>query len=177
MLIGMRIPRKFFVTKGTGESDITIHAGSYHLALKMAGIETYNIMQYSSILPEVAVQVSRPNHGAPHGSVMETISAVAHAFKGDLASAGICFGWLYGRNLNEKYGGLVCEYGGHIAETYVEKILRDSIQEIYMNGFSEKYVLRDLQLITTSIIPNKQHGTALVALCFLDYEVPILKED
>ena len=53
-LIGCRIPKDFFITKGVGESDITVHAGSYHLALRQAGIEMCNIMTYSSILPGVA---------------------------------------------------------------------------------------------------------------------------
>ena len=51
MIVGQRVPRNFFVTTGKGESDITIHAGSYHMALKDADIEMCNIMQYSSILP------------------------------------------------------------------------------------------------------------------------------
>ena len=46
VLVGCRIPKDYFVTKGHGESDITVHAGSYHLALKEAGIEMCNIMTY-----------------------------------------------------------------------------------------------------------------------------------
>ena len=53
MIIGQRVPRRFFVAIGRGESDVTVHAGSYHLALKDAGIEMCNIMKYSSILPEL----------------------------------------------------------------------------------------------------------------------------
>ena len=44
IVVGNRIPKDYFVTKGHGESDITVHAGSYHLALKQANIETFNIM-------------------------------------------------------------------------------------------------------------------------------------
>jgi hypothetical protein len=33
-----RIPKDYFETSGKGESDIAVHAGSYHLALKEAGI-------------------------------------------------------------------------------------------------------------------------------------------
>ena len=40
ILLGNRIPKDFFVTEGTGQSDITVHAGSYHLALRDAGIDT-----------------------------------------------------------------------------------------------------------------------------------------
>ena len=47
-------PNVFFVTKGSGESDLELHAGSYHMALYDAGISDYNIMVYSSILPKTA---------------------------------------------------------------------------------------------------------------------------
>ena len=49
LIIGNRIPKDYFITKGTGQSDLTVHAGSYHLALKEAGVEMCNIMTYSSI--------------------------------------------------------------------------------------------------------------------------------
>ena len=51
IIAGNRIPKDFFITGGIGQSDITVHAGSYHLALREAGIEPYNIMVYSSKLP------------------------------------------------------------------------------------------------------------------------------
>jgi hypothetical protein len=35
---GNRVPCEYFETKGTGESELTIHAGSYHIALHNAGI-------------------------------------------------------------------------------------------------------------------------------------------
>ena len=44
LTIGTRIPKDYFVTSGVGECDITVHAGSFHLALRDAGIERYNIM-------------------------------------------------------------------------------------------------------------------------------------
>src|SRR3989338_6402732 len=111
LTIGNRIPKDFFVTSGTGESDITIHAGSYHLALKDAGIEKCNIITYSSILPAIAQKVEKPGN-LVHGSVMETIMATADSKKGKRATAGIIFGWLYNKITGEKYGGIVCEYHG-----------------------------------------------------------------
>lgn len=171
MVIGMRVPRSYFVTKGKGESDITIHAGSYHLALKEAGIEMCNIMQYSSILPAIAMEVCRPPK-LVHGSVVETISAVAHADKGENATAGIIYGWLYDKDTNQKYGGLVCEYNGPKIEKEAKIQLRASLHELYFNGYSEQYFLRDEELITESLIPEKEYGTALVAICFIDYFIP-----
>ena len=174
MLVGNRIPKDYFVTTGTGESDITIHAGSYHLALKQAGIEMANIMTYSSILPKIANQVERPKH-IEHGAVMESIMAVANANKGERATAGIIFGWLFNKKTNERYGGLVCEHNGNYTIEEIENLLRASLDELYFNGFSEDYHLKDINLITESFVPEKKYGTALVSLCFVNYIYPIIK--
>lgn len=173
ILFGNRVPKDFFITSGIGESDITIHAGSYHLALKEAGIEMCNIMTYSSILPKIANEISKPEK-LVHGSVMETISAVANSTKGVRATAGIIFGLLYNRKTGEKYGGLVCEYNGNDEEADVGTNLQSSLKELYNNGYSEQFELRDIKLITRSFVPKKKYGTALIALCFTNYQVPIL---
>src|SRR3989344_5554440 len=107
LLIGQRIPKDYCVTKGKGESDICIHAGSYHLALKDAGIEKCNIMTYSSILPAIANRIERNSSELTHGAVMETITACSNCEKGKRATAGIIVGWLYNKMTGKKYGGLV----------------------------------------------------------------------
>ncbi|MFH1316485.1 MAG: pyruvoyl-dependent arginine decarboxylase [Candidatus Woesearchaeota archaeon] len=172
ILIGCRIPKDFFITKGKGESDITIHAGSYHLALKEAGIEMCNIMTYSSILPKIANEINKPAK-LIHGSVMETILAVSNCKKGERATSGIIFGWLYDKKTNEKYGGLVCEYNGSLSEEEAGKQLNESLKELYFNGFSEDFEIKGTKLILKSFIPKKEFGTALVAMCFTNYVVPI----
>jgi arginine decarboxylase len=174
VLIGKRIPRDFFITTGAGESDITVHAGSYHLALKNAGIEMCNIMTYSSILPKIAKEVPRPS-SIVHGSVMETISAVATCEKGSRATASIIFGWLYDRKTGERYGGLVCEYNGNKSVEDAEAELRQSLNELYTNGFDEQFEMGEIVINSKSIAPTKKYGTALVAICFVNYEVPILE--
>ncbi len=173
LTIGNRIPKDYFVTKGKGESDITIHAGSYHLALKNAGIERCNIMTYSSILPSIAHEVEKTEN-IVHGSVMETIMAVANAEKGEHATAGVIYGWLYHKEKRDKYGGLVCEYNGDKSVEAANAQLHESLQELYENGFSEEYALKEVRCITEHIVPAKKYGTALVALCFLNYVFPIL---
>ncbi len=174
-LIGTRIPKDFFKTKGIGESDITIHAGSYHLALKNAGIEMCNIMNYSSILPAIANQIDKPT--LIHGAVLETISAVSNAKSGERATVGIIYGWLHNKITKEKYGGLVCEYNGDLTKEDAEAELRLSLNELYTNGFSEEYDLLDIELMMESFIPKKKFGTALVSLCFTSYVIPILEEN
>lgn len=174
ILIGRRVPKDYFITQGTGESDITVHAGSYHLALKKAGIEMCNIMTYSSIMPKISEEVRRPE--MTHGEVLESIMAVAHAEKGKRATAGIIFGWLYDKKTGEKFGGLVCEHNGDYSLEEIEEKLKASLNELYVNGFSEKYELKDIKIIKDSITPKKKYGTALVGICFTSYVVPILSQ-
>jgi arginine decarboxylase len=173
ILVGNRIPRDYFVTKGTGQSDITVHAGSYHLALKDANIEMCNIMTYSSILPGIAQKIERPHH-LEHGSVMESIMSVCTAEKGQQASAGIIYGWLHDKKTHEKYGGLVCEHFGHYDEHELTVNLKASLNELYVNGFDGQYHLQNIELITQSFVPEKKYGTALVALCFTNYVYPVI---
>ncbi len=173
LIIGNRIPRDYFVTTGSGESDITVHAGSYHLALKAAGIEMANIMTYSSILPGIANETSKPSHFT-HGAVMESIMAVANGTRGELLNAGIIYGWLYDRQTHEKFGGLVCEHNGNYTDQDIRSKLNDSLKELYRNGFDEQYEMKDIRLITQSCQPEKEYGTALVALCFTSYVYPVL---
>lgn len=176
VLVGNRIPKDYFVTTGTGQSDITIHAGSYHLALKSAGIEMCNIMTYSSILPDIAQKVERPAT-LRHGAVMETIMSVCHAEKGQRASAGIIYGWLYDKTSGKKHGGLVCEHYGNTEINTIEQLLHQSLDELYYNGFSETFDLGQPELITESFISEKSYGTALVALCFVNYVVPVVSSN
>ncbi len=174
LIIGNRIPKDYFVTKGTGQSDLTVHAGSYHLALKAAGVEMCNIMTYSSILPGIANEIKRPDR-LVHGSVMESIFAVCTVDKGERATAGIIYGWLYDNKTHRKYGGLVCElYGDHSVQE-IEHRLHASLEELYTNGYSDDFDLKDRRVITESFVPEKNFGTALVALCFVNYHYPILR--
>ena len=138
LVIGNRIPKDYFITKGKGESDITFHAGSYHLALQKAGIERMNIMTYSSILPSIAKEIPRPDN-LTHGAVMETIMAVANGNKGDRISAGIIYGLLYDKKSNKKYGGLVCEHNGNYSLSEIEEKLYESLDELYINGFKSDF--------------------------------------
>jgi len=174
MVVGNRIPKDYFITKGTGESDIAVHAGSYHLALKSAGIEMANIITYSSILPAIATKINRPEK-IVHGCVMETIMAVAHGNKGEITSAGIIYGWLHDRKTGQKYGGLVCEHNGNYTLDELENKLHASLNELYYNGFEEDYSLQDVEVITESFVPQKKYGTAIVALCFMNYFIPFIK--
>jgi len=172
-LIGNRIPRDFFIAKGKGESEITVHAGSYHLALRDARIERCNIITYSSILSGIAREIKRPET-LVHGSVMETIMAVSTAEKGKRATAAITFGWLFDRKTGKKHGGLVCEYNGSLPEKEAIKQLRASLHEMYSNGYEEEFEMKNIASYSQSMLVKKKYGTVLVSLCWVNYVVPIL---
>lgn len=177
VLVANRIPKDYFISQGTGESDIAIHAGSYHLALKEAGIEMANIITYSSILPAIATEIPKPkSRSIVHGSVMETIMSVSTVEKGERATAGIIYGWLYDRETRQKFGGLVCEHQGSFSEIELRKSLRESLEELYINGFDGEFEMSetDIHYITESFIPKKKYGTALVSICFTNYIYPII---
>ena len=173
LVIGNRIPKDYFITKGKGESDITFHAGSYHLALQKAGIERMNIMTYSSILPAIAEEIQRPTN-MTHGAVMECIMAVANGNKGERLTAGIIYGILYNKRTGMKYGGLVCEHNGNYSLDEIDEKLNDSLNELYINGFDDKFDLREKRIISETFVPEKQYGTTLVALCFTNYIYPVI---
>lgn len=172
MIFGNRIPKTYFITSGVGESDITLHAGSYHLALREAGIEMANIITYSSILPKGSYQVTKPA-SIFHGEVMETITAVASCQYGEQATAGLIFARLTDNSGND-FGGLVCEYNGPLPENEVLNHLEEMLQELYTNGY-DHLELGEHIVLTRAVTPIKMYGTALVALCFTSYDYPELE--
>jgi arginine decarboxylase len=169
---GNRIPHEFFVTQGRGESDLSSKVGSFHIALHEAGIAQANIMKYSSVLPAEAVEA--PFKKMHHGEVAEVIAAQANGRAGERITAGLAYAWLYDKKTGLKGGGLVCEYEGSGNEKQAESALREGLREIYENGFSQDYVLKDTSLITDSFIPQKKFGTVLIALCFTSFLIPIV---
>lgn len=175
LIVGNRIPREFFITTGAGESDITIHAGSYDKAVRDAGIENYNIISYTSILPKDVGLVERPAKMV-HGSVLEAITAVSNAKKGDRATAGLIFGWVHNKQTGENLGGLVAEYNEHADEQTAKKILKASMDEMMETRYGENknYELRDVSIIMRTIVPRKNYGTAIVALCFANHLFPVV---
>ena len=176
--IGLRIPNQFFITKGTGISPNDFHTGSYQDALRNAGISGCNIMKYSSMLPKIATQVKKTSEvleNLVHGSVMDVIEATSTVKKGERATAGIIFGWLYDRKTEEKFGGIVCERNSsNITVDMIEKQLKDSMIELYERGYSKKYKLGKPVITTESFVSEEKFGTAGVWIAFLNYEVPFL---
>ena len=156
--VGNLIPNTFFITKGSGESDLEKHAGSYHMALYDAGISDFNIMTYSSVIPATAHLATMDELDLPpFGSEMKTIMAVSHGYQ------------------DEKVGGLVCEVSGRYRIEELESRLIRVINDLHQKTYG-KYYLGELNFITEGITIEKRYGTALAALCFVDFLQPEIEE-
>lgn len=177
IMIGNRTPKEYFITSGTGESQTTIHAGSFDHALKRAGIFNYNIIRYSSIMPKDAVRIEKPTE-REHGSVLECIIAETSGRFGDIVTAGLIIGWVYDKNTGKSVGGLVAEYKGNDkkedAKKELEKMMNNMFNSRYDTG---KFELNGTDIYIQSFVPKQKYGTAVVAICFSSYEVPVFETE
>lgn len=182
---GPRIPTAYFATTGTGQSDQGIppdpyETFSYDLALLQAGIENFNVMYYTSVLPresyEVPLDEVRPL--IHHGSVLEAIMAKAGGVKGDTVAAGIGRVWAQDAKGN-LVGGFAAEYeyvySGKLispeeARTNAKKQLARSLQhELDIRGLSRS---GEMVFNITSLQIEKNYGLALACLGFVNFIYP-----
>src|ERR1017187_5306589 len=174
--IGCRIPTEYFWVIGWGESDVGTEIGSYDAALHMAGIENYNVMLYTSVLPPEALELSHlPD--IHHGSVLEGIIAVQHTDKpGTGITAGLLLAQVY-RNSDGSYlGGFACEYAGNASLEEAEANLREAMQQLFARRYQTRlYKLEIGKSVVRTYTPEKSFGTILVGIGFASYLVPILK--
>jgi arginine decarboxylase len=161
-----RIPHEYFITKGCGESDYEIHAGSYHIALYEAGICNYNIQTYSSILPKDAIEIDIKNTNFLFGSELYTIMSCLHGESGDYLNTGIIIGDLFDND--EKIGSLVCEVTSKNKNINIKNRLDDAILDLHKNTYTN-YKIANFKYITNDMFVTKKYGTCLVSLCFYSF--------
>src|SRR3984893_4411736 len=176
--IGCRIPREYFWVIGWGESDIAIETGSYDAALHMAGIENYNVMLYTSVLPPEAVELSRLP-AIHHGSVLEGIIAIQHTDKpGTPITAGVLLAKVYRKADDSYLGGFACEYAGNGSLEEAEANLQEAMQQLFARRYKAKLYSLDFgKLVVRTYTPGKSFGTILVGIGFASYLVPIVKTE
>lgn len=161
-----RIPYEYFITSGSGSSELEQHAGSLHIALNQAKISDYNIQIYSSVLPAIAKEIETPRD-IPFGSELYTIMSCIHGLRNDYLSCGVIFGDLYDNET--KIGSLVCEVSGNYDEkTVLVPRLYDVIEDLHKRTYSQ-YRMKNFKHYTNSYIPDQKYGTCLVALCFYSF--------
>ena len=78
-------------------------------------------------------------------------------------------------NFDEKVGGVVCEVSGRYRIEDLESRLIRVINDLHQKTYS-KYYLGELNFITEGITIEKRYGTALAALCFVDFIQPVIEE-
>lgn len=161
-----RIPHEYFITKGCGESEYEIHAGSYHIALYNADICNYNIQTYSSILPKDSTLIDIQDTNIPFGSELYTIMSCLHGESGDYLNCGIVIGDLY--NDNEKIGSLVCEVVNKDISIDIKTRLDNAIFDLHKNTYWD-YKIENIRYLTNEMNVTKKYGTCLVTLCFYSF--------
>jgi arginine decarboxylase len=174
--IGCRIPKEYFWVIGWGESDVGIEVGSYDAALHMAGIENYNVMLYTSVLPPDAVELSRlPD--IHHGSVLEGIIAVQHTDKpGIRITAGLLLAKVYRHSDGSYLGGFACEYAGNGSLEEAEVNLQKAMQQLFARRYQATFYKLEMgKSVVRTYTPEKSFGTIFVGIGFASYLVPVLK--
>jgi len=197
LILGNRIPYEYFITKGKGQSDagsegLPYETGSYDDALNDAGIQNTNVIEYTSVIPIEAKEISR-EEGLKRinwGEVLETIKAQSNGRKGSKISAAVMTTTI--TDPKGKYlGGFACEYSGSGTKKEAEKSLAESISGMiqrrgYGNIKGETTLYKD-NITNTGykIYPgkifeyeylevNNAHGSVFVAICFVSYKYPTL---
>lgn len=176
ILFGNRIPKDYFITSGIGESDVTDHAGSWDFALHDAGIQDYNYLIYSSIMPRESVRVEPPKT-YDHGAVAEVIMASRTGECGERLTAGLIIGWIKDKKTGARVGGLVAEYKGNDHEDVARANLTQAITEMFHKRCSHlEHELVGKEVFMRSFVPKKRYGSVIVSIVFTSYEVPVLGE-
>ena len=162
-------------------------ASSYDAALTMAGIQNYNMIQYTSILPPEAKMLSRSKalQSAHFGSVMEAIFSQKNGVKGETITAALLVTRIEDFKGN-KIGSFCTEYMGNATEATVKKILmRDAQNMAARRGFGKvklqwkkkakgsKYYFTPEHLVFQSLKVKKKYGTVIAGLFFVNYIFPL----
>ncbi|MCP3940510.1 MAG: pyruvoyl-dependent arginine decarboxylase [Desulfobacteraceae bacterium] len=190
---GVRIPHIYFVTTGTGQSNdgvppVYYETFSYDEALLDAKIADFNIMEYTSVLPKDAVEISiaEAKKGFVHGAVLESIMAKTFGTKGDILVAGI--GRIWAKDSTGNFvGGYAAEYSRVFPVEYnlqygspdleyikieaKKQLTKSMMGELNRRGLKE-YVdkVKKMTFDITSINVTENYGVALAVLGFVNFK-------
>jgi pyruvoyl-dependent arginine decarboxylase len=197
LVLGNRVPYEYFLTKGKGESNagsegLPYETGSYDAALNDAGIQNSNVIEYTSVIPVGAIEISR-EEGLKRinwGEVLEVIKAQSNGKRGEHISAAVMTTTIIDPNGNY-LGGFACEYSGSGSRKEAEDSLIISISGMikrrgYGNIKGQAKMYKD-NITDTGyrIHPGKifyyddinvkeEHGSVFTAICFVSHRYPHL---
>lgn len=198
IILGNRVPYEYFITSGTGESDagskgLPYETGSYDEALTKAGIENANVIEYTSVIPTGAKEISKKEglKRIQWGEVLECIKAQANGPKGKFISSAVMTTTVV--DPHGKYlGGFAVEYSGSEDKKGAEASLEQSITgiierrnfgkieggaKLYKDNKTDKgYTIHPgKDFVYEGMKVKKHHGTVLTSICFVSYRFPVLK--
>jgi arginine decarboxylase len=184
-IYGPRIPTTYFVTTGVGESDQGIppdpyETFSYDIALLDAGIQDFNVVYYTSVLPpeseEVPMDAVKRNFH--HGAVLEAILAKAGGKKGDTVAAGVGRVWATDAD-GRAVGGFAAEYERVYNQREVDRKTAhaDAIRQLTASLNHELSIRGlkqdgEMKFDITTLSIKKNYGMALAALGFVNFIYP-----
>lgn len=198
-ILGNRVPYEYFITKGKGESNagsagLPYETGSYDAALNVAGIENANVIEYTSVIPKDAKQISK-EEGLKRiiwGEVLECIKAQSNGKRGSKISAAIMTTTITDPN-GQYLGGFACEYSGSGTRKEAEDSLASSIKGmIQRRGYGvikgETKLYEDIITDTgykihpgavfeyENLDVKEEHGSVFTAICFVSHKYPVLSK-
>jgi len=121
MVTGTRVPTLGFITGGTGQSDLGIppqeyETFAYDSALLEAGIQDFNVVPYTSVLPKeldgnIVLDVQKVKPHFHHGSVLEVIMAGTGAAHQEYAAIATGLGLCWAETQSGQFvGGFAAEF-------------------------------------------------------------------
>lgn len=200
IILGNRVPYEYFITSGSGESDagskgLPYETGSYDQALTNAGIENANVIQYTSVIPTHAKEISKTEgiKRLQWGEVLECIKAQANGAKGEYISSAVMTTDVFDPD-GKFLGGFACEYSGSGTKHEAEKSLEQSISGIIErrnmgkiiggaklykdNKTNKNYTIHPGKIFVYEGMKVKEHhGTVLTSICFVSYKFPVLQNN
>jgi arginine decarboxylase len=178
--IGCRIPKDYFVVTGAGQCNEGAgedhwETGSYDLALEDAGIENFNIVKYSSVMPPEANEMNFDDAKKlfHHGAVLETIMASINGIRGDHLCAGV--GRVKVEIDGELVGGFAAEYVGNASIQRAQELLRKDLAGIVKRRYAGRgWHMFDWKFNVRDLVVDEKFGTVLAAVCFITHEIPVI---
>jgi len=181
MIIGCRIPRRFFVTTGAGQITQDAGAdhyetGSYDLALLDAKIENFNVVKYTSVVPKEAkeIPIEEAQKLFHHGAVLECIMAQMNGVQGEHICAGV--GRIIVKVGGELIGGFAAEYEGNASKGRAQQTLYKDLLGICVRRYGGDFEIMSQEYAIRDLVVDEEYGTVLAAICFIDYILPEAKE-
>jgi len=194
-----RIPEKYIVVSGAGQSDFghgedPWETTAYDLALLEGGVENCNIVKYTSVIPpeakEITMEEAKQQRLFQHGMVLECIMAQVNGGEDEHICAGVGTFEVwdrqpvdFGRYENTLIGGFAVEYEGNASPEKAQRLLNESMIGLFERRYGRSYSfdkdnqpvgphIKNKKFHTKDLVVDEDYGTVLVGLCFVSFQVP-----